>query len=134
MISKILITLGVIVFTVVIPVLEINSSHVFNPNWPPHARLHEVWQLSTHCALGVFCLWLAWFKQNISIAGTITMIVMGGVLFAHLIEDSYGGSILSGNTSTTVLGFEVAAFAATLVVFMSVTAMILDKRAQHIMN
>ncbi len=128
MVSKLFITFGVFIYSIVIPMLEINASHVFNPDWPPHARLHEVWQLTTHCALGMFCLWLAWFKENISMAGIINMIIMGGVLFAHLIENRYGGSILSGNTSTTVLGLDVAAFAALLTVLISAVAIALDSQ------
>jgi hypothetical protein len=27
------------------PLLEANVAHVLNPEWPPHARLHEAWQL-----------------------------------------------------------------------------------------
>ncbi len=50
MISKIFITLGVLVYAVIVPYLKIKASHVFNPLWPPHARLHEVWQLSTNCS------------------------------------------------------------------------------------
>lgn len=56
MIPKIFITLGVLVYAIVVPYLEINASHVFNPEWVPHARLHEVWQLVTNCAIGVVAL------------------------------------------------------------------------------
>lgn len=128
MIEKILVTLGVLVYLVVIPILEINDSHVFNPTWPAHARLHEVWQLTTHCALGVFCLWLAWFKQQIRIAGVLSIIVMGGVVFAHVIEAAYGGSIQSGNISKTILGIDLAAFSAIVVIAMAVVAIHLDWR------
>lgn len=126
MIAKLLVSFGVLVFSVVIPVLEINDSHVFNPMWPAHARLHEVWQLTTHCALGVFCLWLTWVKAQIRIASVLSIIVMGGVLFAHLIEGSYGGSIQSGNISKTILGLDLAAFAAIVVIAMALVAHYLD--------
>lgn len=126
MIAKLLVSFGVLVFSVVIPILEINDSHVFNPMWPAHARLHEVWQLTTHCALGAFCLWLTWIKAQIRIASVLCIIVMGGVLFAHLIEGSYGGSIQSGNISKTILGIDLAAFAAIVVIAMSLMAHYLD--------
>ena len=131
MIAKILLTLGVLVYTVVIPFLEINHSHVFNPDWPAHARLHEVWQLTTNSALGLFCLWLVWIKKNITVASMISIMIMGGVLFAHIIEQSYGGSILSGNTSKTILGLELAAFAALVVVIMIILANLLNGRIEN---
>jgi hypothetical protein len=54
---------------------------------------------------------------------------MGGVLVAHGIQDSYSGSILSGNTSKTILGMELAAFAASVAVAMAVGAAILALRS-----
>ncbi len=130
MIAKILISLGVFVYLVLIPYLEINHSHVFNPNWPAHARLHEVWQLTTNISLGIMALWLVWYKQAVSLAAGLSICVMGGVLFAHFIEGSYGGSLLSGNTSQTILGLELAAFIALCVVFMSVAAIIIDNKTK----
>ena len=131
MFAKILISLGVLVYLVLIPFLEINASHVFNMQWPAHAKFHEVWQLATHIMLGGLALWLTWFKQQVTISACISMAIMGGVLFAHIIEASYGGSVLSGNTSQTILGLELAAFAAALVVLMSVVAIAVDRRLFH---
>lgn len=56
MFAKLLVTVGIVFYALVVPIFEINASHVFNPHWPPHARLHEVWQLATNCALGAFSL------------------------------------------------------------------------------
>ena len=128
MIARILITFGVLIFAVVIPVLEINATHVFNSSWPAHARFHEVWQLTTNCGIGFLCLWLAWFKNKIPLASTLIILVMGGVLFAHGIQDIYGGTILSGNISKMVLGMELAAAAASLAIILAVVAAVLDSR------
>lgn len=122
MLARVLVTLGVAIFAIVVPALEINASHVFNPEWPPHARLHEVWQLTTNCAIGALCLWLAWIRGNVRLAGVLTIIVMGGALFAHAIEDSYGGSLASGNIGRTLLGLEPAAIAAGFAVILAVLA------------
>lgn len=129
MISRILITLGVIIFAVVIPVLEVNASHVFNADWPAHARFHEVWQLITNCGIGFLCLWLVWVKNKIQLASILVILVMGGVLAAHVIQGFYGGSILSGNMSKTILGMELAAFAASSAVIMAIGAVMLQSRS-----
>lgn len=126
MLARVLITLGVAIFAIVVPALEINVSHVFNPEWPPHARLHEVWQLTTNCAIGALCLWLAWVRGNVRLAAVLTIIVMGGALFAHAIEDWYGGSLASGNIGRTLLGLEPAAIAAGFAVVMAALAIWLD--------
>ena len=131
MIARILITLGVIIFSVVIPVLEINSSHVFNADWPAHARFHEVWQLTTNCGVGLFCLWLVWLKNKVQLASVLVSLVMGGVLVAYVTRNFYGGSVLSGNISKTVLGMEVAVFAAGIAVIMALGAAILESRTKE---
>lgn len=127
MASKILVTLGVLVYAVVVPILEINASHVFHPDWPPHARFHDVWQLFTNSAIGVFCLWLTWIKGKVRIPAILGILIMGGVIFAHVIESTYGGSIVSGNFSNTVLGIQPAAMAPGLVVITSAIALFLDR-------
>ncbi len=126
MTTRVLLTLGVMIFTIVVPALEINSSHVFNSEWPPHARFHEVWQLTTNCGIGVLCLWLAWAKNNIRLASSLVVIVMGGALFSHGIESLYGGAIVSGNISKTLLGLELAAAAACLAIIMAIFAALLE--------
>lgn len=126
MISRILITLCVIIFAVVVPYLELNASHVFNESWPAHAKFHEVWQLITNCGIGLLCLWLAWHKNKLRLASVLVVLVMGGVLAAYAMQGFYGGSILSGNTSKTILGMELAAFAACLAVAMAAAAAVFD--------
>lgn len=127
-IANILITLAVLIFLALIPYLEINASHVFNADWPAHARFHEVWQLSTNCAIGLLCLWLAWVKHEIPMASLLITVVMGGVLMAHAIEASYGGTILSGNSNVAVLGIAIAAVAAGLAILLAVGAVVLHWR------
>ena len=45
-----------IMLTVVIPVFELKSTHLTNPEWPSHARLHEAWQLLTNAAISVIAI------------------------------------------------------------------------------
>ncbi|MFT7186611.1 MAG: hypothetical protein ACI84K_002014 [Pseudohongiellaceae bacterium] len=58
MFPKLIITFSVILYAAVVPILEINATHVFNPGWAPLLRIHEVWQLLTNSSLGILCLWL----------------------------------------------------------------------------
>jgi hypothetical protein len=128
MVPRILIAFGVLIYAVVVPFLEINPSHVFNPFWPAHARFHEVWQLSTNICIGILALWLAFVKNAIRTASILNIAVMGGALVAHILEKTYGGSIISGNISKTIMGMEIAAFAASVVVALAVTALLLTSR------
>lgn len=130
MIAKLCVTFGVLVYALLIPFLEINDSHVFNQSWPPHARLHEAWQLATHCGLGMLALWLAWWRQQVRLAGALNILVMGGVLVAHGMAGVYGGSVHSGNLETAVLGVPLAVFVAALVVSLAAVAQVLARPHQ----
>lgn len=131
MTSRILITLCVAIFTVIIPILEVNASHVFNPGWPAHARFHEVWQLITNCGIGLLCLWLAWLRNSVKFSSVLVVLVMGGVLVAHGLQDLYGGSVLSGNISKTILEVEIAVVVAGLAVVLAVGAVLLEPRSKN---
>lgn len=91
--KRAVLSLSVLTFVLVVPLLEVNETHVFNPAWPEHARLHEVWQLITNVAVGLICLWLAWFGDRVREASLLGLTVTGGFLAAYFIRTSYGGSM-----------------------------------------
>jgi hypothetical protein len=119
MFSKIILTFGVILYAIVVPILEINATHVFNPDWTPHARIHEVWQLITNSSLGVLCLWLTWEKGKILLSSTLSLFVTGGFLIAFVLQESYGGSMkyLDGSEKT-LLGLNIGVLGFGLVVIL----------------
>ena len=114
--KKSIITFSVILYAIVVPFLEINDSHVFNPDWIPHVRIHEVWQLITNSAIGILCLWLVWVKRETQFSTILSLLITGGFLLAYILQDLYGGSMeyLDGSEKTLlgvnigVLGFGIA--------------------------
>ncbi len=116
MIKKIAITFSIILYAFVVPYLDINETHVWNPDWTPHARIHEVWQLITNSSIGLLCLWLVWYKKEVQLSTLLSLIVMGSFLLAFFLKDGYDGSMkyLDGSEKTilginmAILGFGVA--------------------------
>lgn len=109
LIRKLAITLGVMVFGLLLPILEIGPTHVFNADWPAHARLHEVWQLITNSSLAVLCLLMVWMRRLYILPSIIGLCVMGGVVIAHVIETRYGGALIyAGGPSLALLGVPAA--------------------------
>ena len=51
MFPKLIITFGVILYALVVPILEISATHVFNPGQAPHMRIHEVCRM-----VGIVCM------------------------------------------------------------------------------
>jgi hypothetical protein len=130
MTPKLLVTIGICFYAVVVPFFEINQSHVFNPAWEPHARLHEVWQLATNTAIGVFSLWLTWSKDNIRLASLMTVLVTGGFLLAYSLRDYYGGSmVLSDGSEKMIFGVNLGLFAYSLAIALAITAVAIQRRA-----
>ena len=105
---KFAITFSVLLYAVAVPYLEINDTHVFNPDWTPHVRIHEVWQLITNSSIGLLCLWLVWIKKENRVSALISLLVTGGFLIAFALQDGYGGSMkyLDG-TEKTLLGMNI---------------------------
>ena len=116
MTKKIAIIFSVFLYAIVVPFLDINETHVWNPDWTPHVRIHEVWQLITNSSIGVLCLWIVWYKKEVQLSALLSLIVTGGFLLAFLLKDGYGGSMkyIDGSEKTVlgvnigVLGFGIA--------------------------
>lgn len=129
MVAKLLVTVGIVFYAVIVPILEVNASHVFNQAWAPHARLHETWQLFTNTALGVFSVWLVWVKDNLRLASLLTAFVTGGFLMAYWLRDGYGGSmVLSDGSEKMILGVNLGLFAYTLAIALVGIALGLERR------
>ncbi|MEM1134481.1 MAG: hypothetical protein AAGI07_01490 [Bacteroidota bacterium] len=123
--KPVIITCCILLFTLVVPILEINDTHV-NPDWTPHVRIHEVWQLITNSSIGILCLWLVWYKKEYVLSTLLSMLVMGGFLLAFLLKELYGGSMkyLDGSEKTVlginigILGFGIGFIVlATILIF-----------------
>ncbi|MCY1417287.1 hypothetical protein D9M71_328170 [compost metagenome] len=129
MLAKLLVTVGIVFYAVVVPVLEINDTYVFNQAWAPHARLHETWQLFTNTALGAFSVWLVWGKDNLKLASLLTVFVTGGFLMAYWLRDGYGGSmVLSDGSEKMILGVNLGLFAYTLAILLAGIAVAVEWR------
>lgn len=130
MIQKLLITFCIALYAIGVPILEINPSHVFNPDWTPHARIHEVWQLLTNSAIGILCLWHVWVRQHVITSAILSMIVTGGFLLAFSIQDLFGGSMkyLDGSEKT-LFDINIGVLGFGLAFILLVTAILLELRS-----
>lgn len=135
MIAKLFITIGIVLYAAAVPFLEINDTHVFNPEWVPHARLHEVWQLVSNTSIGLLSLWLTWFRSDIRMPALLTFVVTGGFLASYVTRDGYGGSMLHSDGSELalfglnagVMGFGVAIVLAAVAVALERTPRVISK-------
>ncbi len=126
--KKVAVTFAIVLYAVVVPFLEINDTHVFNPDWTPHVRIHEVWQLITNSSIGLFCFWLLWRKNEINLPALLSLLVMGGFLLAFILQSSYGGSMkyLDGSEKT-LLGINIGVFGFGIAFALIILSFSFDK-------
>ncbi len=71
--SRVLFTLVGVSLPVAAHAADMNKTHIYNPNWPPHAKFHDGQTLSMSIVLGALTTFLAWKpSRNVEtmVAGT----------------------------------------------------------------
>ena len=96
--------LSAIIFAVLIPALELNSTHLTNPDWPSHARLHEAWQLLTNAAISVFALGCVWTARAPRTGISLALMICAPFLAAWALGSVYGGSMLHTDGTQIAVG------------------------------
>jgi len=122
-ISRWLITVAAVVSGLIPPLVDLTATHVFHPDWMPHARLHAVWQLATNSGLALLALYLMWVKSSngllrIRMAGLIGLCVYGGFFVSALTHPLFGGALADDQGGVpTVMGLygNVMAFTPMLI-------------------
>ena len=127
--QKFIITFSVLLYAVVVPYMELNVTHVFNPDWTPHVRIHEVWQLITNSSFGILSLWLTWSRDKIILSSMISLIITGGFIVAFSLKNTYGGSMkyLDGSENT-LMGLNLGIVVFGLVAILLILAVLLELR------
>ena len=104
------------VLSVVIPFMEISTSHLFNPEWPSHARLHEAWQLIGNAAVSILALILVWKGTAPRLGILLGLILSVSFLIAWAAGPLYGGSMAhSDGTNFTVGGINVVVLGVAVI-------------------
>jgi uncharacterized protein DUF6640 len=133
-IGRILMTVAALTASVLPIVVDISESHVLNPEWPPHARVHEVWLLSTGAGVGAVALWLIWIRPHLVLSAVLTASILGGFLIAAATAPLYGGVLVDPATAhlmpnnDRVLGIPANLFAFTIALIILLIGLPLARR------
>lgn len=75
-ISRILLSVVLISTAVVSVAVDWNATHIFNPEWHPHAKFHDVVMLWLLSGMSIVALWLLWRRTTEpDLAYTFAMLV-----------------------------------------------------------
>lgn len=104
LLGRVLMSFGVVIAGCVPLQVDLSSTHVFNPTWPAHARLHEVWLLSTGALLALVALYFIWLYRarprfGISFGAVLGSVLLGGFFIAATTASVYGGILVDPLTA-----------------------------------
>ena len=76
----------------ILPILvDVNTSHLLNPDWDSHARVHEAWRLSTNFLVFSLGIYLLWSRKKEILAGLLSLCIHLGFVIAAILMPIYGG-------------------------------------------
>ena len=105
---RILLTLGAAEFFG--PALRDSGvSHLQNPEWPGHSKVHMMWFIAYLFASGLSQIYLIWFRRpldhgNLSIAFIWQFCNLFAFWSAVFLAPVYGGAVIDGKYHTQILG------------------------------
>ena len=71
--------------------LDIGDTHLFNPDWDEHSRVHEVWRLATNFMIAFLGLYLIWKKNMYVIASLLSLCMILGFMISVITMPFYNG-------------------------------------------
>ena len=131
MVRILLLALCLAPVAVLTPILEIGPTHVFNPDWPGHARVHEVWQLITNALLAGFAIWFAVSRRDMKVASLLGLLVNSAFLVAVLMAPLYDGTMRHSDGTELAIGGVNLAVAVMVLATIGLLGLYAAARRHH---
>ena len=71
--------------------IDVGITHLLNPDWDAHARVHEVWRLSTNSFIAFIGLYLIWIMQKELLAALLSLCLLLGFWVSVFLMLFYDG-------------------------------------------
>jgi hypothetical protein len=131
--GRLMITLSLLATFIGPTLADWNQSHVFNPEWPPHARFHDVAGLCMTTGFSLIGLWLLWrkspdFRVHLIVATAVPILAFASLFIAMLVPGA--GVEDHPGASPRVLGLPLGLSLAAAFSGLAVIGYILCRRAQ----
>ncbi|MEM9938747.1 MAG: DUF6640 family protein [Pseudomonadota bacterium] len=122
---KILISVVTLIYGIVPAIADINETHLLNPEWSPHARVHGAWFLFFGGSMAMMSLFFLWVKDWIYIPCFVGLMFASGFWVAVLLAPLYGGSLTDPNgIQSKVLGLDGNVFTFSIVTVILLSTLV----------
>jgi hypothetical protein len=106
--------------------LDIGDTHLFNPSWDEHSRVHEVWRLATNFMITSLGLYLIWNKNMLSIASLLSLCMILGFMVSVITIPLYNGLAVGiGIDELDPFGIPLNIFSFILVFLIQIVSILL---------
>jgi len=99
-VARWLVTLPALFVMIVPPSIDWGPTHLMNPLWPAHARMHTAWLLATNSMVAGLALLLIWRRRDPStllLGAALVAAPLLGFFVAAATRASYGGAFTDAN-------------------------------------
>ena len=127
--SKWLTTICLIIGSLLPIAVDTGHTHLLNPDWDEHSRVHEVWRLITNLFIAIIGLYILWKKDNLLLPAILSSCIILGFHTAVLTMPLYEGlAVGNGIEEPNPLGIPLNIFVfSMLAVFQILSFIILFK-------
>lgn len=126
MIPKILTSVCLILTGIGPLLLDIGDTHLFNPSWDEHSRVHEVWRLATNFMVASLGLYLIWSKHMLSIASLLSLCMILGFMVSVITMPLYNGlAVGMGIDELDPFGIPLNIFSFIVVLIIQIVSILL---------
>ena len=134
MLGRIIMTIATLMYGVIPPFVDLTETHVFHPDWTPHARMHMVWLLGTNSTIALVALYFLWLHKSslalgVRLAGVLGLCVYGGFMLSASTTSLYGGSLSDKGGVPPVMGMDANILAFSLALLLLLVGWYLARKS-----
>lgn len=113
-------------------IIDLTATHVFHPEWTPHARMHMVWLLGINTLIALVALYFLWlYKSNafgVNLAGILGLCVYGSFMLSAFTSPLYGGSMGDEDGVPLVMGFDANILGFSIALMLLLTGWFMARK------
>ncbi|MEM9670083.1 MAG: DUF6640 family protein [Pseudomonadota bacterium] len=131
LVAKVALTAVTLIYGIVPAIADLNETHLLNPEWSAHARLHGSWFLFFGAFMGTLSLYFIWVRDSLILPTMIGLGFVSGFWLAVLTAPLYSGALVDSNgVETQILGLDANAFIFTLLTITLLLVLVYALRRQ----